>query len=48
MRISHLVAIYAPIVVVSAWNRHSVVCFCNFLGKGGFAFIGPKKEHPYP
>lgn len=48
MRISQLAAIYASVVVVSAWNRHSVVCLCNFVGKGGFAFIGPEKRTPLP
>lgn len=46
MRISQLAAIYASVVVVSAWNRHSVVCLCNFVGKGGCVYR-TKKEHPY-
>lgn len=46
MRISQLAAIYAPVVVVSAWNRHSVVSFCNFVGKGDFVWT--RKKNPYP
>lgn len=49
MRISQLAAIYAPVVVVSAWNRHSVVsfcsCLCNFVER--VILFGQEKKNPY-
>lgn len=52
MRISQLAAIYAPVVVVSACSRHSVVnfcsCFCNFVERVILAVCGTRKKHPLP